>query len=103
MSGPYAEELPNRFTCPRCGATTAHPVDVLMSYCGKCHAWAGGMTHDQMQYVHEQVQAEDDQHDPCSCVCCCFDCGPMYAVLMGVTEPPAESEHGDRSMKEEHQ
>ncbi len=26
-------------TCPRCGRTSWHPVDVKMGYCGNCHDW----------------------------------------------------------------
>ena len=28
-----------RFTCPRCGRTSQHPIDALEGYCGHCHAW----------------------------------------------------------------
>lgn len=27
------------FTCPKCGATSAHPKDVEEGYCGNCHRW----------------------------------------------------------------
>lgn len=26
-------------TCPRCGRTSYHRVDVREGYCGSCHAW----------------------------------------------------------------
>lgn len=29
------------FTCPRCGRTSWHPVDVAEGYCGRCHDWTG--------------------------------------------------------------
>lgn len=29
------------FTCPRCGRTTSHPINVEMGYCGACHDWTG--------------------------------------------------------------
>lgn len=29
------------FTCPRCGRTSRHPVDVAEGYCGACHDWTG--------------------------------------------------------------
>jgi len=30
---------PPTFTCPECGATSAHPKDVQEGYCGHCHRW----------------------------------------------------------------
>ncbi len=27
----------NSFTCPDCGRTSHHPMDVLNRYCGACH------------------------------------------------------------------
>lgn len=27
------------FTCPRCGAVSAHPRDLEEGYCGRCHDW----------------------------------------------------------------
>jgi hypothetical protein len=33
---------PPSFTCPRCGATSYNPNDVLEGYCGACHDWTGG-------------------------------------------------------------
>lgn len=38
---------PPSFTCPRCGRTSYHPVDVSEGYCGACHDWtddSGSMT-----------------------------------------------------------
>ena len=29
------------FTCPRCGATSHHPVDEAEGYCGRCNDWTG--------------------------------------------------------------
>ena len=29
------------FTCPRCGMTSGHPMDVQEGYCGNCHDWTG--------------------------------------------------------------
>lgn len=29
------------FTCPCCGATSAHPADIAHGYCGRCHAFTG--------------------------------------------------------------
>jgi ribosomal protein S27AE len=29
----------SRFACPRCGAVSHHPQDVLEGYCGRCHDW----------------------------------------------------------------
>lgn len=26
-------------TCPRCGRTSWHPMDIKMGYCGFCHDW----------------------------------------------------------------
>jgi hypothetical protein len=26
-------------TCPRCGRTSHHPVDIAEGYCGACHDW----------------------------------------------------------------
>ena len=30
-----------RFTCPRCGRTSASPEDAAQGYCGACHDWTG--------------------------------------------------------------
>src|SRR4051812_27278203 len=27
------------FACPRCGATSHHPLDEAEGYCGACHDW----------------------------------------------------------------
>jgi hypothetical protein len=35
---PVAESVPS-ITCPRCGRTSHHPVDVREGYCGACHDW----------------------------------------------------------------
>lgn len=32
---------PERFRCPRCGMTSAHPTDLAEGYCGNCHDWTG--------------------------------------------------------------
>lgn len=32
---------PPSFTCPRCGRTSHHPMDVTEGYCGACHDWTG--------------------------------------------------------------
>jgi len=29
-----------RYKCPRCGAVSANPNDVVHMYCGRCHAFA---------------------------------------------------------------
>lgn len=29
------------FTCPRCGMSSHHPVDIAEGYCGACHDWTG--------------------------------------------------------------
>ena len=34
------EDQPS-FTCPQCGATSHHPMDVKEGYCGRCHARTG--------------------------------------------------------------
>lgn len=37
--------MTDSLTCPRCGMTTHHPVDITEGYCGKCNDWtseAGG-------------------------------------------------------------
>lgn len=31
----------DEFTCPRCGATSHHPMDADEGYCGACHDWTG--------------------------------------------------------------
>lgn len=36
------DDTPVTFTCPSCGARSAHPRDVLEGYCGACHQWTGG-------------------------------------------------------------
>jgi hypothetical protein len=33
------------FTCPDCGATSHHPMDVNEGYCGRCHDWTGKPPH----------------------------------------------------------
>lgn len=30
---------PQSITCPRCGLTSWHPVDVREGFCGNCHGW----------------------------------------------------------------
>lgn len=30
-----------RFTCPRCGRGSSHPMDIEHGYCGNCHDWTG--------------------------------------------------------------
>jgi hypothetical protein len=30
---------PDRITCPVCGMTSYHPVDIREGYCGNCHDW----------------------------------------------------------------
>lgn len=37
----HVYETPDSFTCPRCGATSHHPMDVKEGYCGRCHDWTG--------------------------------------------------------------
>ncbi|MDH2425760.1 hypothetical protein [Sphaerisporangium sp. TRM90804] len=34
-------ERASRFTCPRCGRSSAHPTDTAEGYCGACHDWTG--------------------------------------------------------------
>lgn len=34
------KDLPS-ITCPWCGATSYHPMDVAEGYCGRCHDWTG--------------------------------------------------------------
>lgn len=29
------------FTCPKCGATSFHPLDARYGYCGRCHDYTG--------------------------------------------------------------
>ena len=41
------------FTCPRCGRTSAHPMDAREGYCGACHDWTG---------LRYGVVSEHDQH-----------------------------------------
>jgi hypothetical protein len=33
-----------RFTCPRCGRSSSHPMDLVEGYCGACHDWTGTPT-----------------------------------------------------------
>ena len=44
------------FTCPRCGATSAHPLDVAEGYCGACHDWTGAQRSSQR--LAEQPQSD---------------------------------------------
>lgn len=31
--------MSDTITCPRCGMTSAHPMDLAEGYCGNCHDW----------------------------------------------------------------
>lgn len=37
-----APTQPPSVTCPVCGMTSHHPVDVQQGYCGNCHDWTRG-------------------------------------------------------------
>jgi ribosomal protein L37E len=30
-------------TCPECGMTSYHPMDIKMGYCGKCHKFTSAV------------------------------------------------------------
>ena len=30
---------PAQITCPACGRTSQHPIDLAEGYCGACHDW----------------------------------------------------------------
>lgn len=34
-----ARAHPPVFRCPRCGAVSSHPLDLIHGYCGRCHDW----------------------------------------------------------------
>lgn len=46
-------------TCPACGRTSYHPVDVMEGYCGHCHAFTSpklaerrAMTSDELEKLN---------------------------------------------------
>jgi hypothetical protein len=43
-----------KFTCPVCGMTSYHPIDVAEGYCGDCHDW----TSDLPLWLIEEKRAE---------------------------------------------
>jgi len=72
-----------RFTCPDCGRTSHHPMDVLNRYCGACHVfhprccrtcewWDGGgeklkptaLTGDCLNRASDRFTPEWDHHCP---------------------------------------
>lgn len=48
----YAALHPTTFTCPLCGAESAHPDDVTNRYCGRCHKF----TDDALRAVAEKLK-----------------------------------------------
>lgn len=46
-------------TCPRCGRTSRHPLDVLERFCGAC-----GMFHDDMAAIGHAAPARRDEPWP---------------------------------------
>lgn len=43
-------------TCPTCGMTSYHPVDIEQGYCGNCHAWTGGKMNDDKTDIVRRVR-----------------------------------------------
>ena len=37
------KESPPSITCPQCGRTSYHPMDIQEKYCGHCHEWHAHM------------------------------------------------------------
>jgi ribosomal protein L37E len=40
---------PPSITCPRCGATSYHPEDIALGYCGRCHDYTSDPTLAQLR------------------------------------------------------
>lgn len=38
--------MADSLTCPRCGRTTYHPIDIREGYCGACHDWTSPPSRD---------------------------------------------------------
>jgi len=44
------------------------------------------MTHPlERQDIHEKRQQKNSSHDASSCVCCCTDCGDLFAETGNLT------------------
>lgn len=41
-TGDWLDEPTPTITCPRCGAKSAHPVDIAEGYCGECKDFTSG-------------------------------------------------------------
>ena len=42
------------FTCPRCGRTSYHPMDVQQGYCSFCHDWTDALRPDQKKDTKDE-------------------------------------------------
>lgn len=45
-----------QFTCPVCGAASAHPEDQRHGYCGRCHAFTGHGTSGGVVLTDEVIE-----------------------------------------------
>jgi len=46
---------PASITCPVCGMTSHHPMDIVEGYCGNCHAWTSDPKLHDLGDVHLAV------------------------------------------------
>ena len=44
-------------TCPKCGMTSYHPVDIKEGYCDQCHDWTGAKTRFDLNLAVGALQA----------------------------------------------
>lgn len=50
------------FTCPLCGMTSYHPVDIAEGFCGNCDDFTGEQAGpDQHVFARARALAEDDR------------------------------------------
>lgn len=47
------------YTCPICGTTTTHPVDVAEHYCPRCHQFEDVTRDAVVAYEHGDLRRED--------------------------------------------
>jgi hypothetical protein len=67
---------PESFTCPRCGRTSYHPMDVANRYCGACHVF------------HPESPNRPESSVPISCAeWDCEGCG-VHVVAVALRRPP---------------
>ena len=60
----YADSAGKSFTCPECGATSHHPMDVRDGYCGRCHDWTGARSRVEVRPRAGGVRRRDGSEVP---------------------------------------